>query len=139
MSVATFFLLAAIAGAVLVLVELVYAYRSWRDVKLERAESTSHVKKRDAFELFALIWMTAAAACLLPTFFTFAQFGSGSDELHQAVLFGVIGGLTCVVLSMIMSRAAGKFRLLAANSLQSDREYEAFIGDEPSKGSTDDD
>lgn len=129
MSVTTFFLFAAIAGVLLVVVELVYAVRSWRDVKLERAESTSHVKKRDAFQVFALIWITAAAACILPIFFAFGQYGAGSEQLHQATLFAIFGGLTCVALSLIMNRAANKFRVLAIDALESDREIEGLISD----------
>jgi hypothetical protein len=129
MPVATVYIIATIVGSILLLVEFIYGYVAWRDVKSYRAESTSLVKKRDAFQLFALIWITAACVTIFPVFFTYGQYGPGTDAVHQAVMFAIIGGSICIGLSLLMSRAATKFGILARQALETDRDIEGFLGD----------
>lgn len=118
-----------IVGSIVLLVEFIYGYMAWRNAISHRAESTSLIKKRDAFQLFALIWISAACVSIFPVFFTYGQYGPGTDAVHQAVMFTIIGGPICIISSLIMSRAATKFASLARQALETDRDIEGFFGD----------
>lgn len=109
------------------LVEFIYGAKLWRDVKSQRAESVLLVKQKDFFQLFALIWSTAAAICILPVFYAFGVYGPDSDEQHFAVSFAIWGGLICMAFAFVSEWRAKVLEPRAKKALGSDEEIKRLI------------
>jgi len=106
------YVIASIVGVMVITAEGIYGYKAWHDVKTGRATNASHARRRLAFELFAGLWLSPVVLCVLLVVVAFGHFGIESALFMPAVQFGSYWGAGCVLLAMMMARAASKFAAL---------------------------
>lgn len=106
------YVIASIVGVMVIAAEGIYGYKAWHDVKTGRATKASLASKRLTFELFAGLWLSPVALCVLLIVVAFGRYGIESALFTSAVQFGGYWGIGCVLLAITMARAASKFAAL---------------------------